>query len=126
MPLRWRDLDHQGHVYHATLLTLLDEARTQWISKTLGSETPDSYVLARIELDYRAELRKDDDAVAVTFGVQRVGNTSLTLTEVVRSWATGSLIADATTTIVLWDRAARSSRPLTADERRRAAESAGL
>ncbi|MGV0742239.1 acyl-CoA thioesterase [Mycolicibacterium sp. XJ870] len=121
VPLRWRDLDHQGHVYHATVLTLLDEARTQWISKTLLSELPDSYVVARIELDYRAELRKEDEAVSVTFGVHRVGNTSLTLIELVKSQTSDALIAEATTTIVMWDRSARAPRPLSSAERLRIA-----
>jgi acyl-CoA thioester hydrolase len=108
-------------VYHATLLTLLDEARTQWISETLRSEVPDSYVIARIELDYRRELRKEDEAVAIAFGIERIGNTSLTLTERVRSRAGDALIAESKTTIVLWDRTARAPRPLTSAERQRIA-----
>ncbi|MDV3125197.1 thioesterase family protein [Mycobacterium sp. 21AC1] len=96
---------------------MLDEARTQWISQVLRSEVPDSYVVARIELDYRRELRKEDDAVAVTFSVNRVGNTSLTLDEQVRSQASGAHIAEAKATIVFWDRASRSPRPMTSAER---------
>nr|WP_305853298.1 thioesterase family protein [Mycolicibacterium sp. YH-1] len=106
-------------MYHAAMLTLLDEARTQWISEALRPEVPDSYVIARVELDYRSELRKDDDAVVVTFCVHRVGNTSLTLAESVKSRASGALIAEAMTTIVLWDRVTRTPRPLTSDERQR-------
>ena len=35
LPLRFRDVDAFGHVYHAEYLTLLDEARTRWFREVV-------------------------------------------------------------------------------------------
>lgn len=117
--LRWRDLDHQGHVYHATILTLLDEARTSWLSRNIVVMEPDSYVVARMELDYRHPLLRADGAVVATFCPLRIGTTSVTVVE--RMWAANSraLIAESQTTIVMWDRDSAAPRPVSADERRK-------
>ena len=122
VPLRWRDLDHQGHVFHASMLTLLDEARTEWLKSALGCGTPDSYVVVRIEIDYRAQLRREDGTVTVAFGVVSAGETSLTLREEVRAGRSGFLVAESTTTIVMWDRDAESGRRLNSGERERAVQ----
>ena len=122
VPLRWRDLDNQGHVYHGTFLTLLDEARTAFFRER-GIESPASYVLARIELDYVTELTFDPPEVSVSFEVQRVGNSSLHLTE--RMCSGGVLRAKSHAVIVLWDKDGRRSRELTAAERTGIAELAG-
>lgn len=119
VPLRWRDLDHQGHVYHATVLTLLDEARTRWLASEVGIASPDEYVVARVAIDYRDEIRRDDERISVTFGVERLGNTSLTLREVVRA-PDGRLLVEAAVTAVMWDRASRRPRSLLPHERERA------
>ncbi|MBY4213366.1 thioesterase family protein [Rhodococcus fascians] len=115
--LRWRDLDHQGHVYHGTMLALLDEARTQWFAGVLRDSGPDSYVVARIEIDYRNQLVRGDNSVVVGFEVLRIGKTSITLGEQMRSSASGSLITESVTTAVLWDRTTSAPRAITAEER---------
>lgn len=118
--LRWRDLDHQGHVYHATVLTLLDEARTAWLRGALGVDSPDQYVVARIEIDYTDEIRRSDERIAVSFSVDRLGRTSLRTHEVVRA-PDGRVLVEASVTSVMWDRDARRPRPLTEHERVQAA-----
>jgi acyl-CoA thioester hydrolase len=115
IPLRWRDLDHQGHVYHGEMLTLLDEARTVWLSSAIGSVSPDRYVVARIEIDYLAEISIDGEWIDVTISVARIGRTSLTTSEEIRL-ANGTVAARSTVTAVMWDRERRASRPLTPDE----------
>ena len=56
--IRWRDLDVYGHVNHVVFLTYLEEARDEWLGLTLGDPSRVwSYVVARIEIDYRRELR---------------------------------------------------------------------
>lgn len=120
--VRWRDLDHLGHVYHATILTMLDEARTEWLTTKIGVENPDSYVLARIELDYRRPLLKTDGALAVEFAPCRVGTTSITISERAFAAASGVLIAEAKTTIVLWNRPAAAPREMSIFERQRLTE----
>lgn len=117
--LRWRDLDHQGHVYHATVLTLLDEARTEWLRKAVGVGSPDEYVVARLEIDYRAEIRRSDERIVVAFDIERLGRTSMTTHETVRA-PDGRLLVTTKVTSVMWDRGTRRPRALTEDERERA------
>ncbi len=118
IPLRWRDLDAFGHVYHGEFLTLLDEARTGWVADTLAGAHPESYVLARLEIDYVSPLKLEDGAVEVEFSVARVGTSSLTLTETMRTTG-GRVVSTGRSVIVMRDPASGSSRPLTDDERSR-------
>lgn len=114
VPLRWRDLDHQGHLYHGTMLTLLDEARTEWF-RSIGIDCGDSYVVARVEIDYLAETTRSDVAVEVDFAVARVGNRSITTHETARTG--NGVVARALVTAVMWDSIAHRSRELTSLER---------
>lgn len=119
LPLRFRDLDAFGHVYHAEYLTLLDEARTLWFARTLDLDDPGAYVVARLEIDYLSSLVLDDREVEVSFAVQRVGTSSLTLVETMRG-RDGRVAARSRSVTVRRDLAAGRSRPLTDAERERA------
>lgn len=116
VPLRWRDLDHLGHVYHGTMLTLLDEARTRWFDDQLGLASADAYVVARVEIDYRREIRLDRGCVEVEFALQRIGSKSITTRELVRT-STSEPAVEAFVTAVLWDPSNRCSRAITDPER---------
>ena len=118
-PLRFRDVDAFGHVYHAEYLTLLDEARTRWFGEVLGLANPSDYVLARVEIDYVSSLVLADIAVAATFEVDRVGTSSLTLTETLRA-RDGRVVSRSRAVTVLRDVASGTSRPLADHERHRA------
>jgi acyl-CoA thioester hydrolase len=119
LPLRFRDLDSFGHVYHAEYLTLLDEARTRFFRDAIGLTDPSSYVLAHAEIDWESPLTSDDEAVRADFVLERVGTTSLTLGEVMHA-PDGRVVSRARTVVVLRDPATGTSRPLTEDERSRA------
>jgi acyl-CoA thioester hydrolase len=116
LPLRFRDLDAFGHVYHAEYLTLLDEARTWWLGEVVRLEDPGSYVLARIEVDYLSSLTLADEAVRVDFEVLRVGTTSLTLRETMHP-RDGRTVTRGRAVVVLRDRATGGTRPLPRAER---------
>jgi acyl-CoA thioester hydrolase len=118
-PLRFRDVDAFGHVYHAEYLTLLDEARTRWFGEVLGLANPSDYVLARVEIDYVSSLVLADTAVSASFEVERVGTTSLTLTETMRA-RDGRVVSRSRAVTVLRDVSTGTSRPLADDERGRA------
>ncbi len=119
LPLRFRDVDAFGHVYHAEFLTLLDEARTRWFRGVLELENPSDYVLARVEIDYVSSLLLSDGAVAAGFEVERVGTSSLTLGETMRT-RDGRVVSRGRAVTVLRDAATGTSRRLTDAERRRA------
>ena len=115
--VRWRDVDNYGHVNNAVYLTYLEEVRDEWLGGRLGD--PDeiwNWVLARVEIDYRRGLALADDVAVASCRLDRVGNSSLTTHEEVRT-ADGELVAEARAVLVARDRESGRSRPLTAVER---------
>jgi acyl-CoA thioester hydrolase len=115
--IRWRDLDSFGHVNHVVFLTYLEEARDEWLGRALGS--PDdvwSYVVARIEIDYRRELRLDDDVVVARCRLERIGNSSITTRESI-STRGGELAAETSAVLVARDEETGRSRRIHQRER---------
>jgi len=118
MRIRWRDLDPLGHVNHAVYVTYLEELRDDWLTQTLGLDGVWGYVVARIAVDYRRELRPADAPLSAAFAVERLGRTSVTTRERLLT-AAGEEAAGAEAVLVAVDGKTRRPRPLTADERRR-------
>ena len=116
LPIRFRDIDAFGHVYHAEFLTLLDEARSRWFRDVVGLENPTDYVLARIEIDYVSSIVLADEAVGADFEIERVGTSSLTLREAMRT-REGRVVSRGKAVTVMRDPQTGASRPLTEAER---------
>jgi acyl-CoA thioester hydrolase len=115
--IRWSDVDAYQHVNNAVYATYLEECRDEWVEQALG-EVGDSWdlVLARVAIDFRRELRLEDEEVVVSCTLVRIGNSSLTLREEVRT-QDGELSAEAEAVLVARDRELGRSRPLTDAER---------
>jgi acyl-CoA thioester hydrolase len=116
--LRWRDVDALGHVNHAVFLTYLEEGRDAFYVQALGRDP--HYVVARAEIDWRAEIGYADRQLQVRIEVERVGTTSLTTREAILTPA-GVTAAEARVVTVLWDATARKPMAFTAGERARLA-----
>jgi acyl-CoA thioester hydrolase len=115
--IRWRDLDAYDHVNNAVYLTYLEEARDEWLEEALGSDGAAwGYVLARVAIDFRRELRQDDDEVVASCTLARLGNSSVTTREELRTRA-GDLAAEAEAVLVARDPRSGKTRPLSDDER---------
>lgn len=115
--IRWRDCDAYAHVNNAVYATYLEEARDEWVLRVLGEDgDPWDYVLARVAIDFRRELTLDDDEVVVSVRLLRVGTSSVTLGESVRTGG-GDLAAESEAVLVARDRETGGSRPLTDRER---------
>jgi acyl-CoA thioester hydrolase len=112
--VRWRDLDALGHVNHAVFLTYLEEARDAFFVQTLGADP--EYVVARLEIDFRAEIRYAARQVTVRIATERLGATSVTTRETILT-PSGALAAQARVVIVRWSAAQHKSVPLTDTER---------
>jgi acyl-CoA thioester hydrolase len=115
--LRWRDLDFLGHLNQAVYHELLEEGRGALFER-LGVMAGGAFffVLARVELDHRQEVRRDHGPVTVALRVESVGRSSVTVAhEILR--ADGAVAAEGRSVLVAWDREARRSRPLTDAER---------
>ncbi len=115
--IRWRDLDAYGHVNNAVYLNYLEEARDEWLTITLpqGSSAWD-FVLARVAIDFRRELREADEHVVASCRLVRFGRSSITTREEVQT-VDGELSAEAESVMVARDVETGRSRPLTPAER---------
>jgi acyl-CoA thioester hydrolase len=115
--IRWSDVDAYMHVNNAVYATYLEECRDEWVEQAIG-EAGDvwDYVLARVAIDFRRELRLEDQEVVVSCALERIGNSSLTLREQIRT-RDGDLAAEAEAVLVARDRDSGDSRPLTEKER---------
>jgi acyl-CoA thioester hydrolase len=116
--VRWRDTDALGHINHAVFLTYLEEARDAFYAQILGSDP--IYVVVRLEVDMRAEIRHADREVTVQVSVDRVGTTSLTTSEKILISPT-QVAAEARVVTVRWDAVSRQPVPFSEAERERLA-----
>jgi acyl-CoA thioester hydrolase len=115
--IRWRDVDAYLHVNNAVYATYLEEGRDEWLERILGEAgSPWDYVLARVAIDFRRELRLEDEAVVVSCRLERIGNSSLTLREQIRT-RDGELAAESEAVLVARDRESGRPRPLHQVER---------
>ncbi len=112
--VRWRDTDALDHVNHAVFMTYLEEVRDGFYALALGSDP--IYVVVRIEIDLKAEVRHADRHVTVRVEVERLGTTSLTTRETILT-ASGQVAAEARVVTVRWDDAAHKPVPFSAAER---------
>src|SRR3954454_11403423 len=116
LQLRWRDLDQLGHVNQSVYHELLEEGRGALFAPLIEALGGFHFVLARVELDYRHEVRLADREVEVLSRVARIGRSSVVLEQEIRL-PDGTLAAGGTSVMVAWDGGARGSRALTEAER---------
>jgi acyl-CoA thioester hydrolase len=114
--VRWRDTDAQGHVNHAVFLTYLEEGRDAFYAEAIGADP--HYVVARLEIDLRAEVQHADQEVTVRIQAERLGTTSLTTRETILTPA-GEVAAEARVITVRWDPGQRQPIPFSEAERMR-------
>lgn len=109
--LRYADTDRQGHVNNAVFVTFLESGRVAILYDPKKSLAPEgcSFVIARLVLDYRAEIRWPNE-VAIGTMVTRLGQSSLTFGQGL--FVDNNCVAVAETVIVLMDEKTRKSRPL--------------
>lgn len=80
VPVRWSDMDALGHVNHARMVTLLEEARIQWLLSAGEKYAPliKSAFIADVTIKFKAQLWHEDSPVAV--GMYIAGNRSVDFT----------------------------------------------
>jgi acyl-CoA thioester hydrolase len=110
--VRFRDCDAMGHVNNAVYSTYLEEARIGVLGDLIG------FILARVEIDFRSELRNGED-VEVRTRCSRIGTKSFDLEHVIS--ADGRLVADAKSVLVSYDYELGASIEMPAELRRRLA-----
>jgi len=108
--VRFADCDAMGHANNAVYSTYLEQARIG----ALGGLDP--FILARVEIDFRAELRAGDE-IEIRMRCSNVGTRSFELEHEI--WTGDRLAAEAKSVLVGYDYTAGTSVPLTEDMRRR-------
>jgi acyl-CoA thioester hydrolase len=111
-PIRWRDTDSLGHVNNAVYVTYVEELLVRALGPILG----DDFVTARLELNFRSELRYADVELVARAALEGVGTSSVTFGFRIET-ATGRVAADGRIVVVAWDPASRGSRALTDAEK---------
>lgn len=120
---RWSDMDVFGHVNHANMVTLLEEARIDLLfgeGDRLGAATlGKGIVVARLVVDYHTPLLADGSHARVEIAVRELRAASFTLDYVVHSGRKSSdaVVATAETLMVPYDLTAARPRRLTDAER---------
>ena len=115
--IRWRDLDAFNHVNHIVFLTYLEEVRDEWLGSVLGDAgLVWSYVIARVEIDYRRELTLEDDVVVARCSLERLGTKSVVTNEAIVTCG-GETAAEAKAVLVARDAETARSRVISDGER---------
>ena len=104
--VRFRDCDSMGHVNNAVYSTYLEEARIEVVGSL------EAFILARVEIDFRAELRAGEEIETRT-RVGRIGTKSFELEHEIRSGE--RLVAEAKSVLVAYDYGVSASVPLSSE-----------
>ncbi|WP_320669401.1 acyl-CoA thioesterase [Patulibacter defluvii] len=115
--LRYRDMDTLGHLNQAVYHELLEEGRGAVLADPeVAGRWLGAFVLARVELDYRHEVRLADGEVTVESALERLGRSSVTILQRIVK-RDGTVAAEGRTVMVAWDARERRSRELNEPER---------
>lgn len=84
--VRWSDIDMYQHINHATMVTILEEARVPFLSEAFGPTiTTTGLLIAEVKVSYKGQLRLVDSPLQVTIWVDRLRAVDFTLGYEVRS-----------------------------------------
>jgi acyl-CoA thioester hydrolase len=109
--LRYGDTDRQGHVNNAVFATFFETGRCEFLLDARATIVGpgQSLVLARLEVDLVAEVHWPG-TVEIGTAVTRIGRSSVGLTQAL--FQNGTLVARASSVVVLTDETTRRSTPL--------------
>jgi acyl-CoA thioester hydrolase len=86
VPVRWSDIDMYQHINHATMVTILEEARVPFLREPFGEEiTTIGLLIAEVKVGYKGQLRLVDSPLQVRIWANRVRAVDFTLEYEVRS-----------------------------------------
>ncbi len=119
LPVRYSDIDAQGHLNHARYFSFMEEARFQYmIAVGLWHPTQSfeavGQVVAEATCVYKAPVLANQN-VTIAVRTTQIGNKSMALNYEMRVGET--LVATGRTVQVAYDYAAHRSRPVPADWR---------
>jgi acyl-CoA thioester hydrolase len=84
--VRWSDIDMYQHINHATMVTILEEARIPFLRQPFGADiTKIGLLIAEVNIAYKGQLRLVDSPLQVTMWSKRVRAVDFTVGYEVRS-----------------------------------------
>jgi len=84
--VRWSDIDMYQHINHATMVTLLEEARIPFLRGPFGATIETiGLLIADVSISYKGQLRLVDSPLQVTMWSKRVRAVDFTIGYEVRS-----------------------------------------
>lgn len=84
--VRWSDIDMYQHINHATMVTILEEARIPFLREPFEATITDiGLLIADVHISYKGQLRLIDSPLQVTMWSKRVRAVDFTIGYEVRS-----------------------------------------
>ncbi len=84
--VRWSDIDMYQHINHATMVTILEEARIPFLREPFEARITDiGLLIADVHITYKGQLRLIDSPLQVTMWSKRVRAVDFTIGYEVRS-----------------------------------------
>jgi acyl-CoA thioester hydrolase len=78
--VRWSDIDMYQHINHATMVTLLEDARIPFLREPFGANiTTIGLLIAEVNIAYKGQLRLVDSPLQVTMWAKRVRAVDFTI-----------------------------------------------
>ncbi|MFZ0835456.1 MAG: thioesterase family protein [Mycobacterium sp.] len=91
VPVRWSDIDMYQHINHATMVTILEEARVPFLREPFGADiTTVGLLIHEVRVIYRGQLRLVDSPLQVTIWTKRFRAVDFTLGYEVRPAGAGT------------------------------------
>ncbi|MGC4935221.1 acyl-CoA thioesterase [Gordonia sp. DT30] len=122
VPVRWSDMDAFGHINHARMVTLMEEARIAWLLSAGEEYAPliKSAMIVHVEIRYQSQLRHDDSPVHIGMWIKGFRSVDFTIGYEIRgadAAATSKPACVASTQMAVVDIEAHSLRRLTGTEK---------
>jgi acyl-CoA thioester hydrolase len=78
--VRWSDIDMYQHINHATMVTILEEARIPFLREPFGANIRTiGLLIAEVNIAYKGQLRLVDSPLQVTMWAKRVRAVDFTI-----------------------------------------------
>ena len=78
--VRWSDIDMYQHVNHATMVTIMEEARVPFLKPAFESDILEiGLLIADVRVTYKGQLRLIDSPLQVTMWTKRLRAVDFTL-----------------------------------------------
>ncbi|OCW84052.1 thioesterase family protein [Gordonia hongkongensis] len=85
--VRWSDMDAFGHINHARMVTLMEEARIAWLLSAGEDYAPliTSAMIVHVDIRYQAQLRHDDSPLRIGMWIKGFRSVDFTIGYAIRS-----------------------------------------